>query len=66
MKDKKYCKVRDNCHYIGEYRGAAHNIFNLKYSVPKKILIAFHNESNYDYHFIKKELAEEFKKQFIC
>ena len=26
----------------------------------------FHNGSNYDYHFIIKELAEEFKKQFTC
>ena len=25
-----------------------------------------HNGSNYDYHFIMKELAEEFKKQFTC
>ena len=30
----------------------------------KKITITCHNESNYDYHFIIKELAEEFKKQF--
>ena len=30
MKDKKYCKVRHHCHYIGEYRGAAHSICNLK------------------------------------
>ena len=37
IKDKKYCKVRDHCHYTGEYRGAAHNISNLKYSTPKKI-----------------------------
>ena len=22
LKDKKYCKVRDQCHYTGEYRGA--------------------------------------------
>ena len=28
--------------------------------------IAFNNGSNYDYHFIMKELAEEFKKQFTC
>ena len=66
LKDKKYCKVRDHCHYTGKYRGATHNKCNLKYSVPKKIPIAFHNGSNYDYHFIIKELAEEFKKQFTC
>ena len=39
MKDKKYCKVRDHCHYTGEYRGAAHSISNLKYCVSKKIPI---------------------------
>ena len=32
----------------------------------KKIPIVFQNGSNYDYHFIIKELAEEFKKQFTC
>ena len=45
VKDKKYCKVRDHCHYAWEYRGAAHSICNLKYSVPKKAPIAFHNVS---------------------
>ena len=35
-----------------------------KYSGPKKIIIVFHNGSNYDYHFMIKELPEEFKKQF--
>ena len=63
VKDKKYRKVRDHCHYIGECRGAAHSICNLKYSVSKKIPIVFHNGSYYDYHFIIKELAEEFKTQ---
>ena len=62
MKYKKYCKVRDHCHYTEEYRGAAHSICILKCSVPKQIPIAFHNESNYDYHFVIKELAEEFKE----
>ena len=42
-KDKNYRKVRGNCHYAGEYRGAAHNICNLKYSEPKEISIVFHN-----------------------
>ena len=66
VKDKKYHKVRDHCHYTGEYRGAPHSICNLKYSVPKKIPTTFHNGSNYDYHFSIKELAEEYKNQFSC
>ena len=32
--------------------------------MPKENPIVFHNESNYDYHFIIKELAEEFNGQF--
>ena len=62
MKDKTYCKVRDRCRYTGEHRGAVYSVCNLKYSVPKKAPIAFHNGSNYDYYFIIEELAEEFKK----
>ena len=46
-KTKKYYKVTDHCHYTGEYRGAAHSVCNLKYSVPKKIPIVFHDVSNY-------------------
>ena len=62
-KDKKFCKVRNHCHYTGAYGGVAHSICNLKYSVPKKIPIAFHNGSSYDYLI---ELAEESEKQFTC
>ena len=65
LKDKKYCKVRHHCYYTGEYRGAAPRICNLKYSAPEKIPIAFHNRSNYDYHFNIKELAEEFKNNLL-
>ena len=66
MKYKKYRKVTDHCHYTGEYRGAVYSLGNLKYSVRKKLSIIFHNGSNYDHHFIIKDLAEEFKKQFTC
>ena len=38
LKNKKYGKVRNQCYYTGEYRGASHSICNLKYSVPKKFL----------------------------
>ena len=61
MKDKKYLKVRDHCHYTRRYRGVVHSICNIKYSVPKKNLIDFHNGSYYDNNFIIKELAEEFE-----
>ena len=63
------CKEKlllDHSYYIGEYRGAAHSICDLEYSAPKTIPIFFHNGPNYDYHFIIKELPEEFKKQYTC
>ena len=56
----KYFKVRDHCHCTEEYKDAVHIVCNLKYSVPKKIPIAFYNGSNYNYDFTIKELAKEF------
>ena len=38
-------------------------IYNIRY---QKNPIDFYNGSNYDYQFIIKVLAEEFKKRFIC
>ena len=64
--EKKNYKVRDHCHYTGKYRGAAHNICNLRFRVPKEIPIVFHNGSIYDYHFIIKELVKEFEGNFEC
>ena len=61
--NKKYHKVKDHCHYNGKYRGAAHDICNLRYKIPKEIPV-FHNGSTYGYHFIIKELAEEFQWEF--
>ena len=59
-------KVRDHCHYTGKYRGAAHSICNLRYKITKEIPVVFHNGSTYDYHFIIKQLAREFKGNFHC
>ena len=59
-------KVRDHCHYTGKYRGAAYSICNLRYKISKEIPVVFHNGSAYDYHFIIKQLAREFKGYFYC
>ena len=59
--NKKYHKVKDHCHYTEKYRGAAHDISNLRYKIPKEIPVVFHNGSTYYYHCIIKKLAEEFE-----
>ena len=64
--NKIYHKVKDHCNYTGKYRDAAHNICNLRFKVTKEIPVVFHNGSTYDYHFIIKELAEEFEGEFEC
>ena len=62
--DKNYQKVRDHCHFTGKYRGAAHSTYNLKFWMSDEIPVIFHNSSNHDYHFIIRELANEFEGQF--
>ena len=37
-----------------------------KIQITEKIPVVFHNGSTYDYHFIIKQLAEDFKDQFEC
>ena len=64
--DKRNYKVRDHCHYTGKYRGAAHNICNFRYKIPKEIPVVLHNGSTYDYHFIIKEIVKEFAGNFEC
>ena len=64
--DKKNYEVRVHCHYTGKYRGAAHNICNLRHKVPKEIPVVFRNGSTYDYDFIIKELVKEFEANFDC
>ena len=61
---KRYHKVRDHRYYTGKFRGAAHSNCNLQYKVAKNIRIVFHNGSTYDYHFITKQLAEDYKGKY--
>ena len=63
---KNYRKFRDHCHYIGSYRAVAQSICNLRFNEPNKIPAFFHNGSNYDYHFIIKELGNKSEGQFEC
>ena len=67
--EKEFCTDKNNeknCHYTGKYRGAAYSICNLRHKIPREIPIVFHNGSTYDYHFIIKHLATEFKGSFDC
>ena len=51
---------------MGKFRGAAHRICNLNYKVSQEIPVKTDNGLEYDYHFIIKELVEEFKGEFEC
>ena len=64
--DKNKKKLRDHFLYTEKFRGAAQSGCNLRYKVPKEFPIVFHNSSTYDYHFVIKKLAEEFKGEFQC
>ena len=64
--EKNFCKVRDDFHHTEKVRGSAHLLCNLKYKSKYQILVVFQNGSNYDYHFIIKGFAKEFKGQFEC
>ena len=65
LKDKKYRKVRDCCHYAEEDRCAAHKKFLIIIYMIIKLLITKFLWSNYDYHFTIKELVEKFKNIWL-
>ena len=60
-KDKNYRKFRDHCDYAGKSRDAAHSICNLRFNMPNKVPVVFHNGSNHEYH-----LENEFKEKIEC
>ena len=51
-------KVRDHCHFTGQYRGAAHNKCNLMCKKPRVLPVIFHNLQGYDAHLFIKQLAK--------
>ena len=58
-------RVRDHCHFTGQYRGPAHNSCNLKYRKPNSVPVFFHNLSGYDSHLFIKKLGSPDKKENI-
>ena len=57
-KELKDDKVRDHCHFTGQYRGAAHNKCNLQSRKPRILPVIFHNLQGYDAHLFIKQLAK--------
>ena len=49
-------RVSDHCHLSGKFRGATHEVCNLRYKVQKFFPVVFHNLSGYDSHLFIKTL----------
>ena len=57
--------VRDHCHILGHFRGAAHRACNLKYGIDRrrwKLPIFFHNLRGYDGHLLIRAVKERHGK----
>ena len=55
--EKNLSKVRDHCHFTGNFRGAAHQSCNLKFQRPKFTPVFSHNLQNYDAHLFVRALG---------
>ena len=51
-------RVRDHCLLSGKFRGAALEVYNLKYKDPKFFPVVFHNLSGYDSHLFIRTLRD--------
>ena len=56
-------KVRDQCHVLGNYQGAACNMCNSGMTLTKTIPVIFHNLKGYDSHSLLPEL-ENFTRKY--
>ena len=65
---QKVCQICKSLNYTKKSEIIAITLENLEelLKIPKEIPVVIHNGSTYDYHFIIKQLAEEFKDQFEC
>ena len=54
----KLIKVRDHCHFTGQYRGAAHRSCNLQCRKPLILPVILHNLQGYDAHLFIKQFAK--------
>ena len=53
--------VRDHCYITGQYRGAAHNAYNIKLRLNSKttpIPVVFHNLRGYDSHLLMQAISK--------
>ena len=68
--DKKQQKVRDHCHYTDKYRGAAHNICNLRYKVSKEIPVVKYPKRLHELHsdlpFLSERMEVNKCKKLVC
>ena len=56
----EYKKVADHCHLTGRFRGAVHEVCNLKAKVPEFTPVFMHNLDGYDSHLFIKNMGNEF------
>ena len=55
-----YCYA-NHCNFTENFRGAPHGIYNLTYSILRKVPVILYNGSYYDFHLMIKHLGNEFE-----
>ena len=64
---KNFLIIRTKSKYYRNFKkGTAHSICKFKYTTQRDTPVVIHNGSNYDFHLIIKELAEEFREEIHC